>query len=114
MKLSIAQQEGDTVRVALAGHVTQREINPLQDPLIELLGPGGYSKTVRLDLSDASYMDSSGVGWLLSCNKRIKAAGGRLTIERPHPIVANVFKVLKLEKVLNLADQPAAGEGGAA
>jgi Anti-anti-sigma regulatory factor (antagonist of anti-sigma factor) len=115
MKLSIAQTAGEEVRVALAGHVTQREVSPLQDPLIELLGPGGYGKIVRLDLSEAEYVDSSGIGWLLSCHKRIKQAGGRLLIERPHPIVANVFRVLKLERVFELADASESGKptGGA-
>jgi anti-sigma B factor antagonist len=102
MKLSISRDEGNSVRVSLAGQVTQREINPLEDPLIALLGPGGYSKTVLLDLSEADYLDSSGVGWLLSCHKRMKQAGGRLTLERPHPVVANVLKVLKLERVFDL------------
>ena len=104
MKLSIAGDEGNQVRVALAGQVTQRELDPLQDPLIDLLGPGGYSKFVRLDLSEASYLDSSGIGWLLSCQKRMKQAGGRLTLERPHPIVANVLKVLKLEKLFEMGE----------
>ena len=112
MKLSLAPSRGNidsvsssgenAVRVALVGRVTQRELDPLQDPLIELLGPGGYGKTVHLDLSEASYLDSSGVGWLLSCHKRMQQAGGRLTLERPHPMVANVLKVLKLEKVFEL------------
>jgi anti-anti-sigma regulatory factor len=47
----------------------------------------------------------------------MKQAGGRLLIERPHPIVANVFRVLKLEKVFDLADAGAKKEdkaGGAA
>jgi anti-anti-sigma factor len=117
MKLSIAPSSaGDEIRVSLAGHVTQRELNPLQDPLIELLGPGGYGKIVRLDMSEANYLDSSGVGWLLLCHKRMKQAGGRLLIERPHPIVQNVFRVLKLEKVLEMAESGNAANpaGGAA
>jgi anti-sigma B factor antagonist len=116
MKLSIANSAGEEICVALAGRVTQRELNPLQDPLIELLGPGGYGKIVRLDLSEADYVDSSGIGWLLSCHKRMRQAGGRLLIERPHPVVQNVFRVLKLEKVLELSDaaQAAGPAGGAA
>ena len=115
MKLSISQSAGGEIRVVLAGPVTQRELSPLQDPLIELLGPDGYGQIVRLDLSEASYLDSSGVGWLLLCNKRMKQAGGRLLIERPHPIVQNVFRVLKLERVLEMADQASASkEGGIA
>jgi anti-anti-sigma factor len=115
MKISIAKNEGDLVRVTVSGEVTQRELNPTQDPLIDLLGPDGYSRNVRMDLSEASYLDSSGVGWLLACNKRIKQAGGRLTLERPHPIVANVLKVLKLERVFDVdAGQQVERSGGAA
>jgi anti-sigma B factor antagonist len=116
MKLSIAQDEGSVVRVLLTGHVTQSELDPLQDPLIDLLGPGGYSKTVRLDLSEVSHVDSSGIGWLLSCHKRIKQAGGRLMLERLHPLAANVIRILKLERVFELSDDagPASGSRGVA
>ena len=104
MQLSIAGEEGNSVRVTLAGQCTQRNLNPLEDPLIQLLGPGGYGKLVRLDLSAVSYLDSSGVGWLLSCQKRMKQAGGQLTLERPHPMVVNVLRVLKLEKLFELPE----------
>ena len=107
MKLSIAQDDGQSVRVAVKGQVTQRELAPLTDPLLDLLGPDAYSRQVRLDLSDADYLDSSGVGWLLTCNKRIRQAGGRLTLHSPHPIVTNVLRVLKLEKVFEI--EPAQG-----
>jgi anti-anti-sigma factor len=115
MKLSIARRDGDEVRVALSGRVSQRELSPFQDPLSELLGPDGCGRIVRLDLSEADYLDSSGVGWLLACHRRLKQAGGRLLIERPPPIVANVLRVLKLEKVLELPDlAPGDTSGGAA
>jgi anti-anti-sigma factor len=100
--------------------VTQRELGPFQEPLVELLGPAAYSRLVKLDLSETSYMDSSGVGWLLTCHKRMRQAGGKLTLQAPHPVVANVLRVLKLEKVLEIeqadggprqaAAGPAAGE----
>jgi anti-anti-sigma factor len=111
MKLSIAQDDGQSVRVAVQGPVTQRELSPLQEPLVELLGPGAYGREVRLDLSGTDYMDSSGVGWLLACHKRMKQAGGKLTLHAPHPVVANVLSVLKLDKVLAIeteSSRPAA------
>jgi len=102
MKLSLATDDGQRMCVAVTGEVTQRDINPLREPLAELLGPSGYGRQVRLDLSDASYIDSGGVGWLLTCHKRMRQAGGKLTLYSPHPIVANVLKVLKLEKVFEI------------
>jgi len=109
MKLSIATEEGQNVCVAISGNVTQRELGPIQEPLIDLLGPSGYSRLVRLDLSGTSFMDSSGVGWLLTCHKRMKQAGGKLTLLAPHPVVANVLKVLKLEKVFEIEPASAGG-----
>lgn len=102
MKLSIAQDDGQCVLVAVSGQVTQRELAPLTEPLLELLGPNGYARQVRLDLSDTNFLDSSGVGWLLTCHKRMRQAGGNLTLHSPHPIVANVLRVLKLEKVFTI------------
>lgn len=114
MKLSIAQDDGNSVRVAVKGHVTQKELAPLTEPLQDLLGPNAYARQVRLDLSATEFLDSSGVGWLLTCHKRMRQAGGKLTLHSPHPIVANVLRVLKLEKVFDIEPSlspasPAAG-----
>lgn len=117
MKLSVASDDGQRVCVAITGQVTQRDLGPLDEPLVELLGHGAYARQVRLDLSDTNFMDSSGVGWLLACHKRMRQAGGKLTLHAPHPVVANVLRVLKLEKVLEI-EQPGAitppAAGGAA
>jgi anti-anti-sigma factor len=108
MKLSIAQDDGQCVRVAVQGRVTQKELGPLTEPLQELLGPSAYARQVRLDLSNTEFLDSSGVGWLLTCHKRMRQSGGQLTLDSPHPIVANVLRVLKLERVFAI-EPPMAG-----
>jgi len=109
MKLSIAKDDGQSVDVSVSGSVTQRELSPYQEPLVELLGPSAYGRRIRLDLRETSYVDSSGVGWLLACHKRMKQAGGKLTLRDPHPTVANTLKMLKLEKVLEI-EGPTGGE----
>jgi len=114
MKLSIVQDDGQSVRVAVNGPITQREVSPLHEPLQELLGPGAYGRTVRLDLSGANVLDSSGVGWLLTCHKRMREAGGRLTLAAPHPIVSNVLRVLKLDKVFEIEPSAAKATAGGA
>ena len=70
-------------------------------PLVELLGPGAYARHVALDLSDSPYMDSSGVGWLLTCHKRLREAGGRLIVHGAQPVVANMLRLLKLDRMLS-------------
>lgn len=110
MKMKLAGEEGNLVKVSVSGPVTQRELAPQDEPLGELLGPAGYSRQVLLDLADVSYLDSSGVGWLLTCHKRIKQAGGRFIVHSYSPIVSNVLRVLKLERVLQLAENAKAAE----
>lgn len=117
MKLIVTNDDGQCVHVAVRGRVTQSDLGPIQEPLGELLGMDAYQRPVRLDLSDTSYIDSSGVGWLLSCHKRMKAAGGKLTLHSAHPTVANLLHVLRLEKVLDIesaGNPPKSPPGGAA
>jgi anti-anti-sigma factor len=110
MKMKLAGEDGNLVKVSVSGPVTQRELSPVDEPLGDLLGPHGYGKQVLLDLADVSYLDSSGVGWLLTCHKRVKQAGGNLIVHSFSPIVSNVLRVLKLEKVLQLAENAKAAE----
>lgn len=102
MKLIVIKDDGQCVHVTVRGRVTQGDLRPTEEPLSELLGLDAYQRSVRLDLSDTSYIDSSGVGWLLSCHKRMKAAGGKLTLHSAPPTVANLLHVLRLEKVLDI------------
>ena len=104
MKMTIAREDGDIVNVAVAGAITQRELNTDTDPLGELLGPAGYARKVMLDLGNVSYLDSSGVGWLLKCHKRMRQQGGRMVLHSFSPVVSNTIRVLKLEKVLDIAE----------
>ena len=100
MKLSIANDDGQIVQVKVAGKVTQHDFGPVHEPLVELLGPGTYCRQVALDLSDAPYMDSSGVGWLLTCHRRLREGGGKLIVRGAQPVVANMLRLLKLDRIL--------------
>src|SRR5262245_16176591 len=109
MKLAIAKDDDQGARVKISGKVTQHDFSPVQEPLAELLGPSVYGRNVTLDLRDTMYLDSSGVGWLLACHKRMREAGGKLTLENTPSIVANLLRLLKLSRLLGI-DPPAPDE----
>jgi stage II sporulation protein AA (anti-sigma F factor antagonist) len=104
MKLSVRTRQGDVVRVRLEGQVSQRDVAPNQEPLGDLLGEQGYAQSVVIDMSEVASLDSSGVNWLLICQKRIRQAGGTLVLHSLSPITKNVIKVLNLQTVFRLAD----------
>ena len=114
MNLILTRTDDTTAHVAVHGPLTTGTIGPLADPLVALLGPDAYRRHVWLDLSAADYLDSSGIGWLLACHKRMQPAGGTLTLLNPRPLVANVLKVMKLERVLAIhSARPVASDAGA-
>lgn len=102
MKLAIAKDDGQTAHVKISGKVTQHDFSAVQEPLVELLGPNVYHRHVVLDLSDTMYIDSSGVGWLLTCHKRMREGGGKLSLEKTPSIVANLLRLLKLATLFGI------------
>ena len=106
MNLTITRNEADSVFVKVAGPITSKEAGHAVDPLLQLLGEDGARKQVRLEMSEATLLDSSGVNWLLKCHKQLKQAGGKLVLVRPSTIVANVLKLLKMDKIFELDTSP--------
>jgi anti-sigma B factor antagonist len=68
-----------------------------------------------MDLSDLEFMDSTGLGVLIGCLKRLKEADGTLVLTNLRPAVARVFEVTGLDRIFtirtSLADVGAAEAG---
>jgi anti-anti-sigma factor len=112
MKLAIAKDDSQGVRVAISGKVTQHDFTGKPEPLVDLLGPTVYGRNVTLDMSDTMYLDSAGVGWLLTCHKRTREAGGSLKLDKTPSIVLNLLRLLKLSKLLGIDPAGSDGPGG--
>jgi len=92
------------VWIHVKGMATQANIDRRDDPIVQALGENGFSNTVLVGLGEVVALDSSGVNWLLFTNKRIREAGGRMVLHTLSPIARNVFKVLNLHTVFEMAD----------
>jgi anti-anti-sigma factor len=92
--LILAQTEGQIVEVRHAAGL---------EPFAQLLGDKVYARKVLLDLSHTDFISSSGLGWLISCNKHFKAAGGTLIVHSSTPTVWQMIKIMRLDKVLRTA-----------
>lgn len=103
MDLSFQQDSGGLILVHVRGKVTQDKVSSFTEPLSQKLGASCYSQKVLLDLAQAEYIDSSGVSWLLVCHKRFRENGGKLILFGIPPMVANVFKVLRMDAVFEIA-----------
>jgi len=109
MKLIPHFQNDQFLRLKCEGDVTMAKMLGKPDPLLELLGSGGFTGCVLLDLEKAPFVDSHGIGWLIRAHKHFLDAGGVLVLHSVPPKVVQTLAFLKLDKVFHLAaDEEAA------
>ena len=104
MNLFITAEDGQISRISVCGDVSQDNLAPADEPISGLLGPDCYNRIVLLDMHDVEMLDSSGVSWLLSCDKTFRNAGGRLVLHSLSPYAHDVLRVLNMHLILSIAD----------
>ena len=57
---------------------------------------------VEVDLARVAFIDSDGLGALISVKKRLAARDGQLRLLRPQPPVEQLLRMLHLEQVFDL------------
>jgi anti-anti-sigma factor len=79
--------------VTLHGELDVSSADGLSNSLVELAG-----STLVVDLSDLTFMDSSGIGALVRARNRIRADGlGDLVLTRPGAIVRRALEIVGLD-----------------
>lgn len=95
----VTQHDGFTV-VTLSGEVDMSHSPGVHQSLVEVLEkrPG----RLVIDLTDVSYIDSSGVGILVDALRRMRATGGELALVAAAPRVLSVLQITKLDQFFEM------------
>src|SRR6476659_3447912 len=105
MKSSTRQIDGVTI-VDLSGRITLGEGSViLSDTVRELMGKG--SKKILLNLGDVNYIDSSGIGELVSAFTTVRNQGGELKLLNLTKKVHDLLQITKLYTVFDIKDDEA-------
>lgn len=89
--------DGKKVHINIAGRFDYKVSQDFRDSYRQV--PGHSSMSYYVDLSDASYMDSSALGMLLLLREHAKSRGGSVFIERPSKQIDNILKVANFEQL---------------
>ena len=109
MKASTRQVDGVTI-VDLSGRITLGEGSVvLRDTIKDLLGKG--QKKILLNLGDVSYIDSSGIGELVSAFTSVRNQGGELKLLNLTKKVHDLLQITKLYTVFDVKDDEATAVG---
>jgi anti-sigma B factor antagonist len=105
VKISTRQVDGVTV-LDISGRITLGEGSvQLRDAVRDLLAKG--QKHILLNLGDVTYIDSSGIGELVSAFTTVKNQGGELKLLNLTRKVHDLLQITKLYTVFDVKDDEA-------
>ena len=107
MSVKIATRQVDGVTILdISGRITLGEGSvQLRDAVRGLLAKG--QKHILLNLGDVSYIDSSGIGELVSAFTTVKNQGGELKLLNLTKKVHDLLQITKLYTVFDVKDDEA-------
>lgn len=98
MELDIhAEQDGGVCVVTLAGEVDVYTAPALKEKLVSLI-EGGCAN-VLIDMRDVGFIDSSGLGVLVSALRRAREREGTVRIVCTRESILKIFRITGLDKV---------------
>ena len=105
MKVATRQVDGITI-LDLSGRITLGEGSvTLRDAVHDVVAKG--SKHILLNLENISYIDSSGIGELVSAFTSVKNSGGELKLLNLTKKVHDLLQITKLYTVFDIKDDEA-------
>ena len=92
------------LRVTIVGEINHHSavfVRQEIDEKIQELRP----QNLVLDLADAPFMDSSGLGLIMGRYQRMQELGGTLTVANPSAGHQKIFKAAGLNKLVNIVNK---------
>lgn len=99
MNFQIADEEIDsqTHVIALGGEVDLYTAPEFKERMVALIEAG--KKRIVVDLSNATFIDSTTLGVLVGGVKRLRPAGGSLSLVCTDPNISKIFEITGLDRV---------------
>ncbi len=114
MNITLENKDGTTLLKFYEERLDAHNSQELKDKLLQLLENG--VKVLVLDLSEVRFVDSSGLGALLSGHKNATLREGRLVLAGVQTRVQSMFELTRLHRVFEIyprvEDALASGAGG--
>jgi anti-sigma B factor antagonist len=101
MNFEISDQDGVTI-VEVTGQLIVGNRQELKDDVLKLLDGG--SRKFLIDFRDTAYIDSSGLGVLVSLSKKIREKGGEMRLSNLNEDLRTLFELTKLDTLFHIAE----------
>jgi anti-sigma B factor antagonist len=100
MSFDVKKQDGVTV-IDVEGQLIVGNRQELKQKVLEELEAG--ARKFLIDFSNTGYIDSSGLGVLVSLSKKIREQGGELRLASLNDDLRTLFELTKLDTLFHIA-----------
>ncbi|MFW5905131.1 MAG: STAS domain-containing protein [bacterium] len=100
-------REGEVTVVDVNGQLIVGNRQELKQKVLDELEKG--ERRFLIDFADTGYIDSSGLGVLVSLSKKIREQGGELRLSSLNEDLRTLFELTKLDTLFRIADTREAG-----
>ena len=103
---------GNTLRVWGHNELTATNVDQFKSQV--LAATSDRVRFIECDMSELKFIDSRGVGTLISLNRACQSNDGRLRLIAPSPVMEQVIRIARLDRAFEVLrePQPAAGKAG--
>jgi anti-anti-sigma factor len=98
-----SERDGDTHTIALSGEMDLSNAGEVERELMH--AEATDARTIVVDLSELSFMDSTGIRLLIAADARSRADSRRLSLTRPPAAVTRVLCIAGVDELLPFQDQ---------
>jgi anti-anti-sigma factor len=105
MGFSEAKDASGVVVIRVEGQLIVGNRGELKDLVQHALDRG--DRKLLLDFGGTGYIDSSGLGALVSISKKVREAGGELRLAGLNDDLRSLFELTKLDTLFAIAETPA-------
>lgn len=101
MQIDVAERDGTTVVKPVGARVDLQVAGELRTALLQLIDDGHHRLVV--DMGDVHFVDSSGLGALVSAMKTLKLlkGGGDIRLANVQPPVVALLEIIRLHRVFS-------------
>ena len=110
MSFSVKKDAKGVMVIGVDGQLIVGNRQELKQKISEALETG--DRKFLIDFTNTGYIDSSGLGVLVSLSRKIREADGDLRLAGLNEDLRTLFELTKLDSLFNIADSPAAALAG--
>lgn len=104
MSFTVRKDPRGVVVIGVDGQLIVGNRQELKQKVLEALEKG--ERKVVVDFSNTGYIDSSGLGALVSLSKKIRDAGGELRLAGLNEDLKTLFELTKLDTLFTIVASP--------